>query len=287
MPIERMQTLQVELDRFDISSERTSQQLRIDVAPGAPESTTLYVLDPVFLFDLAVGARSLLTAGARLTGGGFRAPTIVGVSYPTEDPAEVLALRARDLTPTDSPGDVPFDLPPLAFGGAEPFLDALVDEVIPTVETRHPATADMPRALVGFSFSALFGIYSLLHRPDTFAGYLLGSPSLWWHDRLAFTWEQDYASTHEDLAAGAFLFVGADEEHPRGGEVWMNERLPAAVLEQLRQVDNLNELATRLQRRNYPSLHLDHVVLEGEFHLTAPAAAMARGMLSVIHGATS
>lgn len=286
MPTEPMRTLQTELGRFDISSERTSQQLRISVAPGAPGSTTLYVLDPLFLFDLAVGARSLLTAGANLTGGGFRAPTIVGVGYPTEDPAEVFALRARDLTPTDSPGDLPFDLPPLAFGGAEPFLDALVDEVIPAVEARHPPTVDMPRMLVGFSFSALFGVYSLLHRPDAFAGYLLGSPSLWWHDRLAFTWEQEYASAHEDLEARAFLFVGADE-HPRGGEVWMNERLPADVLDQLRQVDNLNEFATRLRRRSYPSLHLDHVVLEGEFHLTAPAAAMARGMLSVIHGATT
>jgi hypothetical protein len=109
----------------------------------------------------------------------------------------------------------------------------------------------MPRILDGFSFSALFGVYSLLHRPDTFSGYLLGSPSLWWHDRLAFTWEQEYASTHEDLAARAFLFVGADE-HPRSGEVWMNERLPAAVLEQLRQVDNFNELPTRLRRRSNP-----------------------------------
>ncbi len=67
----------------------------------------------------------------------------------------------------------------------------------------------------------------------------------------------------------------------------MNERLPAAVLDQLRQVDNLNDFATRLRQRSYPSLHLDDVVLEGEFHLTAPAAAMARGMLSVIHGATT
>lgn len=281
MPTKTLPTSPTDLDRFDLGSRRTSQQLRITVAPGAPGSTTLYVLDPLFLLDLAVGARSLLTAGAGLTGGGFRAPTIVGVGYPTDDPAEVFALRARDLTPTASPGDLPFDLPPLAFGGAASFLEELVDEVIPAVEARHPATADTPRTLVGFSFSALFGVYSLLHRPDPFAGYLLGSPSLWWHDRLAFTWEQEYSRAHDDLAARVFLFVGANE-HRRGAEVWMNERLPAVVLEQLQQVDNAKELAARLQRRNYPSLHVETAVLEGEFHLTAPAAGMARGMLAVI-----
>lgn len=273
-------------DAFDVTSELTSQQLRITVSPGAPGSPTLYVLDPLFLFDLAVGARSLLAVGAQLTGGGFRAPTVVGVGYPTDDPAEVFALRARDLTPTASPGDLPFDLPPLAFGGAEAFLDALLEEIIPAVETRHPTTVGVPRNLVGFSFSALFGLYSLFHRPGPFTGYLLGSPSLWWHDRLAFTWEHDWSRDHDNLEARVFLFVGADE-HPRGGNVWMNERFPPTVLEQLRQVDNLHELAVRLRGRDYPGLRLDHVVLEGEFHLTAPAAAMARGMLSVIEGAAS
>jgi len=285
MPADAMPDVRTELDRFDLSSELTSQQLRVTVAPGAPGSSTLYVLDPLFLFDVAVGTRSLLTAGARLTGGGFQAPTIVGIGYPTDDPTEVFALRARDLTPTDSPGDLPFDLPPLAFGGAVSFLDALHEEVIPAVEARHPAV-DTPRILAGFSFSALFGLYSLLHRPDLFAGYLLGSPSLWWHDRLAFTWERDWSLAHDDLAARVFLFVGANEQR-HAGETWMNERLPAAVLEQLRQVDNLDEIATRLRGRGYPSLHLDSVLLEGEFHLTAPAAGMARGMLSLIEGAAT
>ena len=274
-----------EIDCFEITSERTSQQLRITVSPGAPGTPTLYVLDPLFLFDLAVGTRSLLAVGARLTGGGFQAPTIVGVGYPTDEPAEVFALRARDLTPTSSGGHLPIDLPPLAFGGAEAFLDALIAEVIPAVDAALPA-AGQPRFLVGFSFRGLFGLYCLFHRPNTFAGYLLGSPSLWWDNGLAFTWEQNWSREHDDLAARVFLFVGANE-HPRGGAVWMNERLPPPVLEHLQQIDNLDKMVTRLASRDYASLYLDSVVLEGEFHLTAPAAALGRAMLSLIEGAAT
>lgn len=273
-----------EVDRFDISLQLTGQALRITVSPGGRGSPVLYVLDPLFLFDVAVGAASLLSIGARLTGGGFRRPTIVGIGYPTDDPAEVFALRARDLTPTDGRAGIPIDLPPLAFGGGERFLDALDHEVLPAAEARHPV-ANGPRALVGFSFSALFGLYCLFHRPETFSAYILGSPSLWWDDGIAFAWEEAWSRDHADLPARVFLYVGANEQ--RVGGAWMNEGLPLPVLERLRQVDHLNEMVARLQGRHYPSLHLTSAVLEGEYHLTAPGAALARGMLTVLEDAAT
>jgi len=269
----------VEVESFDIRSQLSDQRLRLTVSPGTRGGPVLYVLDPLFLFDVAVGAASLLSVGARLTGGRFPAPTIVGIGYPTDDPAEVFALRARDLTPTYGRAGIPVDLPPLVFGGGERFLDTVVDEVLPAVEARYP-DATGPRVLAGFSFSALFGLYCLFHRPEAFSGYILGSPSLWWDGGIAFAWEEAWSRDHPDLPARVFLYVGANEQ--RIGGAWMNEGLPLSVLERLKQVDNLNDMVARLEARHYPNLRLTSAVLEGEYHLTAPGAALGRGILTVL-----
>lgn len=266
------------LDRFEVDSELTAQRLRVTVMPGKPGSPALYVLDPLFLFDAAVGLAGLLRTGALLAGGSFPSLTIVGVGYPTDNPSEVMALRARDLTPTDGGTNLPAFLPPLVFGGGEAFVQALVDEVIPAAEARHDIQ-DGRRVLAGFSFSGLFGLYCLLHRPELFSGYLLGSPSLWWHDRLAFEWEETWARDHDDLSARVFLSVGANEQVVGGS--WKNEGLTLEVLRQLKQVDNLNDLVTRLRSRRYPGLAVTSAVFDGEYHLTAPAASLARGLLAI------
>jgi predicted alpha/beta superfamily hydrolase len=267
-----------EIDRFEVTSELTAQSLTITVAPGDPGSRALYVLDPLFLFDTAVGIAALLRTGARLTGGAFPNVNVGGVGYPTDDPAAVMARRSRDLTPTVGGTNAPVDLPPLVFGGGERFLSALTDEIIPAVEARHEVDKER-RALAGFSFSGLFGLCCLLHRPQTFSGYLLGSPSLWWDDGVAFIWEEAWARDHDDLRARVFLSVGADEQ--LAGSSWKNEGFPLEVLQRLKQVDNLTEMVERLQSRRYPSLTLTSAVFDGEFHLTAPAAALARGLLAV------
>lgn len=264
--------------RFDIDSKSTGRCLRITVAEGEPGAPVVYVLDPLFLFGIAAGAAGLLRAASRLTDGAFPSLTIVGVGYPAADPAEVFALRAWDLTPTDGRANPAIGLPPLIFGGADRFLAALVDEVVATVEARYQVDARR-RALAGFSFGGLFGLYCLFHRPEAFAGYLCGSPSLWWDDGIVFAWEEAWARGHPDLHARVFLSVGANEQTV--GDTWKNERLPLRVLQQLKQVDNLNDLVTRLKDRDYPGLVVATAVFDSEYHLTAPAAAITRGLLTI------
>jgi predicted alpha/beta superfamily hydrolase len=266
-----------EPDVFEMDLRSTASRVRLTVAPGEPGSPVLYVLDSFFLFDVAVGVASLLRTAARLTGGPFPALTTVGIGYSTDDPQEIFALRARDFTPTNGRATTAIDLPPLPFGGAEPFLSALVAEIIPTVEARYPMDGTR-RGLAGFSFSGLFGLYVLFHRPETFSCFLIGSPSLWWDDGLAFEWEQAWARTHDNLAARVFLSVGANEQLV--GDSWRNEGFPLEALERLKQVDNVKEMAELLSGRAYPSLRLETAVFEGEYHLTAPAAAITRGVLT-------
>jgi predicted alpha/beta superfamily hydrolase len=266
------------LQVFDIDSAAVGDRLRVTVAPGAPGSPTLYVLDPVFLFDLAVGVATLLRTAARLTGGPFPDLTVVGVGYPTDDPREVFALRARDLTPTAGAATTAFPLPPLPFGGAAPFLAALADEVVPAVEDRH-ATDPTRRALAGFSFGGLFALYALFHRPELFAGYVVGSPSLWWDDGIATRWEEAWARGHADLAARVLLSVGANEQTV--GDSWKNEGFPLAALERIAEVDAVRGLADRLRGRGYPGLRLELAEFAGEYHLTAPPAMFGRGLFTV------
>jgi predicted alpha/beta superfamily hydrolase len=114
----------------------------------------------------------------------------------------------------------------------------LVDDVIPTVEGRYPVD-DRRRAVAGFSFSGLFGLYLLFHRPEVFSSYLVGSPSLWWDDGRAFGWEEAWARSHDDLAARVFLSIGSNEVLVEGKNealvagTWKNENLPLETIRSL------------------------------------------------------
>lgn len=265
-------------DVFEIDSAAVGDRLRVTVSPGPRGSPALYVLDPTFFFELAVGVVNLLRNAALLTGGPFPSVTVVGVGYPTDDPGDIFALRARDLTPTGGEATTAITLPPLSFGGSAAFLAALADEVVPHVQARHQIDPNH-RALAGVSFGGLFALYSLFHRPELFSGYLVGSPSLWWDDGIAAQWEEEWARHHADLPAHVFLSVGANEQTV--GDSWKNEGFPLDALERIAEVDSVRSFGDRLRARGYPSLRLEVVVFEGEYHLTAPPAMFSRGLLAV------
>ncbi|GAA1578832.1 hypothetical protein GCM10009789_35630 [Kribbella sancticallisti] len=264
-------------EMFEVRRDATAQPLQLTVILGDPGAPALYVLDAGFLLDVTAGVMSMLRTMARLVGEPFPDLTLVGIGYPTDDPGQIFALRARDLTPTRGQLTTAMNLPPLDFGGAEEFLCTVVDEVVPAVEARYEVDG-VRRGLAGFSFGGLFGMYTLLHRPDSFSDYLMGSPSLWWDDGLPLVWEEEWAAKHADLAAQVFLWVGSNEQLI--GDSWKNERFPLSVLQRLAQVDRVQDLAQRLDARRYPSLRVDCTVLDGEYHLTAPAAGLTRGLLA-------
>lgn len=207
------------------------------------------------------------------------------LGYATNDPGEVFALRARDLTPTDGAMTTLFPLPPLPFGGADAFLAALADEVVPWVES-HYQTDHTRRTLAGVSFGGLFALFTLFHHPALFAGYVVGSPSLWWDEGIASRWEEAWAGEHHDLPARVFLSVGAHEQTV--GDTWKNEGFPLEILQRAAEVDRVRAFTDRLHGRRYPNLHLEAAVFAGEYHLTAPPAMLTRGLLSILeHDARS
>lgn len=267
---------------YELDSPVVGDRLAITVSvpPGplgdADLLPTIYVLDPVPLLDTVVGcARTLAMWGS----GHFPRTLVVGVGYPTQETDDIISRRQRDLTPTEVPFP-PRTPSPSAHGRgkAAAFLRSLREEIIPEIEARyrvHPTD----RTLVGWSYGGLFGLYTLLHQPETFARYLLASPSIWYGGAVSFDDEQEWAARHDDLDAKVFLAVGEREQMP--GRHWPPEFMSTRLTEAVQMVSNVEAMARRLDARHYPSLTLNHAVFADEHHASAIPAAVSRGLLTL------
>jgi predicted alpha/beta superfamily hydrolase len=195
---------------------------------------------------------------------------IVGIGYKVDSCrirglSQWAAWRTRDLTPVRREdvetsweerlhvilGDEKIEV---RSGGAEKFLLALRNEVIPFIE-EHYRVSQTDRGLAGYSYGGLFTLYTLFQSPQLFRRYFAGSPSIWWGG--LFDYEDQYASTHADLEAKLFITAGGME----------------AEL-----ITNMQQMVDRLHSRNYPGLFLRTQVFEGENHSSAYPAAVSRAL---------
>jgi hypothetical protein len=202
---------------------------------------------------------------------------IVGIGYPVNDFRHTLGLRTRDLTPTKddswiegvvklSRGDFTTD----GSGGADKFLKFIREELKPFIEDNYRIDAE-DSSILGHSFGGLFGLYTLLHAPNTFKRYIMSSPSIWWDRDAVFEYEEVYASEYSDLPAEVFISAGTLEESmqvPIRG-------IPA------RFVTNIQDLATRLQNRGYKNFVLTEHIFEDESHASGPPGAISKGLRAV------
>ena len=105
-----------------------------------------------------------------------RMPPVIMVNVSQGTTGDVMALRARDFTPTKTsqePGS----------GGAAAFLDFLENELIPFVDRTY-RTVPSDRGLLGHSYGGLFAIYCLEERPALFQRIVAASPAMGWDGRL-------------------------------------------------------------------------------------------------------
>jgi hypothetical protein len=182
---------------------------------------------------------------------------IVGIGYPDTTYAFWSSVYARSRNADygirrDSSGTE---------HGAPEFLQFLREELLPWIDsTLRTDTAD--RALSGHSMSGLFAVYALTHQPSTFRRYLVGSPALWSAGEAPFEWEAAYASSHRELPARVFFYMG---------EVEFNN-----ISEPTRR------LVSTLRARGYRSFDLtDLYVGVDETHTSVGFAALERGLRSV------
>jgi uncharacterized protein (DUF885 family)/predicted alpha/beta superfamily hydrolase len=274
-------------DTYVLHSANTGQDYKILVARppdrvhgDSKELAVAYLLDADELFGLATD-----TAG-RLTDGGELPPLLwVGITYAAGGNVE---RRSLDFTPwVDRPYErlVSELLRPehsVTTGGAASFLRFIREELKPFIAAHYPVNpADA--TLVGHSLAGSFGLYVLLHQPDTFARYIIGSPCLLCGEGDLFSRESAFAATHPALAARLYMDVGDKETDLRH---ILN--LPPSMREAERRyldavghpdtVALFRRFRARLQSHHYAGLHVSAVVERGESHESLPAIMLTRGL---------
>ena len=205
---------------------------------------------------------------------------VVGIGYPVGDLGETIVRSTRDLTPTTDAAYMELQPTETPTGGAGALLAFVRDELMPWVESRYDVDP-VDATYFGHSLGGLFGTHVLFEEPSIFRRYIVGSPSLWWDDRVALRHEARYAESHDDLAATAYFAIGADET--QDGRIRQAANLPEderarATAWYLDMVDDLERFVEQLRGRGYPSLDLRCDVFPDEFHVTVPLLVLSRGL---------
>jgi len=256
-----------------LSSEVRGRDYRISVAFPMSYGETDADYPVLYTLDADLGyALGPTILGTLALGGEVEEAIIVGIGYGDVSVEDWQWLRGIDLTPTQDATyeeqirQMAPDAQEVLAGRANEFLRFLTEEVRPFVESRY-RVAEEGNGLFGDSLGGLFALYTLFHAPESFDRYIVGSPSIWWDDRVTMQYEEDYAAGHSDLAAEVFMSVGLLEEDPK---------VPASAAAAM--VSNVRELADRLNGRGYPNLTLTTHFFEGETHLSVVPVNLGWGL---------
>ncbi|MGB6006658.1 alpha/beta hydrolase [Castellaniella sp.] len=239
-----------------------------------------------YVLDVSQFETMCRTAGADglpgiLVGLAPQAPAQRVWDYPPRGWAAGFAAEASGARPLAGPAGFqgPGPLPAGTQTGAARWL-----RVLDTVRIRVAADFRLDpsrQVLAGHSLGAMFALYTLLHRPRAFDGYVLSSPSVWWGQgyvrrlmRRRLAWLAGQGAPR----LGVSLTVGEYEQSlsPQEMSLSADEREQQQVKRKRRaMVDGVQALAGDLAA--CPGLRLRHAVLPGHIHRTAPQDALMAG----------
>jgi predicted alpha/beta superfamily hydrolase len=192
---------------------------------------------------------------------------VVGIGYKIKDLADWGAWRTRDLTPTNIPSldtswakmltSVTGRQFVVKSGGAATFLEFIVKEVFPFIESNYRVSAT-GRGIGGYSYGGLFSLYVLFRQPELFSIYYAGSPSIDYDKGVLYNFEKEYASAHNDLKAKLFMSAGGSEDSLM--------------------VNNMKKMTELLLSRSYPGLTIETHVFPGETHESCYPSSIMRAL---------
>jgi len=174
---------------------------------------------------------------------------IVGLGHHVSKLEEWAKARDIDYDPPENPEGEPGQK------RADDFLSFLKKELIPFIETTYPVDPT-DRCLAGFSSGGMFTLYALLHEPDLFLRYLIGSAIFDSMLPYFLTYEQQLAKERKSLPVHAFFSVGGLEED---------------------MVPSFHQFIDVLKSRNYEGLHLETLIDQGEGHFSTIPTAFCKG----------
>jgi hypothetical protein len=192
---------------------------------------------------------------------------VIGIGYKIKDMGDWAAWRTRDLTPTNVPAvdsgwakmlsGITGRQYEVRTGGAEVFLDFIIKEVFPFVESNYRISS-ANRGIGGYSYGGLFSLYVLFKQPELFNIYYAGSPAIGHDKGVLFNFEKEYAFSHPDLNAKLFMSVGGSEDSLM--------------------VSNMKKMAFLLQSREYSGLTIETHVFPDETHQSCIPSSIMRAL---------
>lgn len=208
-----------------------------------------------------------ITNGAMTLMGGnvVQEAIVVGVSYAKGEDRTI--SRTRDYTPTYSPKEPNGHSSEArkASGHAKEYTAFLAEQVIPLMQKKY--RVDMTNKIfVGHSFGGLLGCYILVNRPDVFDHYIIGSPSLWYDNKVIFEMEKTYAENHKELNAHVMIYVDDNE---------------GSLMDQ-KMADNVLAFEKVLRSRNYAGLQVETEIIKGENHHSVFPGLVSKGLMAAI-----
>ncbi|MGJ4804644.1 alpha/beta hydrolase [Luteimonas sp. SDU82] len=257
-------------------------EIFVAVPEGAPPAggfATLYVLDGNAMF-LTTAEAVRAYARRRESERDLRA-LVVGIGYP--EGVDIPAARTLDLTPA-----VPEPRARHATGGADAFLDFILDELRPRI-AREFSIDPGRQGLMGHSYGGLFTIGALTRRPEAFQTWIGMSSSFWFGqhdlsariDRFAQARTADAAPVRVQLTAGEF------EQQPRPGEWALDpERAASAARDLEWRGQSTRAAAAARALAQAPGIVVDFRQIAGEDHGSVIPAAIARGVDFFFNAAT-
>lgn len=258
--------------RWEIRSSK-GRPYRVQISRPLQEAPpegypVLYVLDGNSNFGTVTD--TLRTQGRRPDRTGISAALVVAIGYPTDDPYDN-ARRGYDYVVLSPGANSPKHgqgghLEPDAGGGADDFLDFILDELRPAVEQAYPVDRGR-QTLMGHSFGGFFTLYTLFTRPQSFQNYLALSPSVWWNQYSIFDEQARFLASRSprDPPVSLFLAVGDLEES-----------------EQIPMVSKIRDLVERMQAATGSGVKTEFFVAEGEDHGSIVPTTISRALRSRI-----
>ncbi|KZN56255.1 alpha/beta hydrolase [Pseudoalteromonas luteoviolacea] len=184
---------------------------------------------------------------------------VVGISY--SKGTNPLISRTRDYTPTFAPEETMGHSREAqqVSGQANSYVKFIETQVLPLVISQYRIDSSR-KTFVGHSYGGLLGTYILLHQPELFSSYILGSPSFWYDNKVIFEMEKNYAKHNSVLPATVRYFIG-------GKEGFM--------------VTDLKEFMSILDKRQYKSFDYQHTVIPNTSHFSVFAQLLTEGLISL------
>ena len=244
--------------QHQFKSETIGDLFNINIAlpknysPETRQYPVAYLTDANIFFGMVAETAWLLQYGQEIP-----EVIIVAIGYP--DNSEHMALRERDLTPTQE-GNAKNS------GGSGDFLKFISKELKPFIESSYSVNTK-DSALLGDSMGGLFGLYVLFNQPEEFQRYIIGSPSIYWDNSVILSMEQLYSEKNDTLPAKVFLSAGELEA--------LYEPAFAGML------SNVAKLTETLSFRKYKKLIFESHIFKNETHLSVIPATFSRGLREI------